>query len=171
MKKPDWKSLAHQLGASEENGDIVGMKHAQRAVELLLGEENIREAVDYYISGKPGAELSRFVLMLIRPWPAMLYCHELYSSSREVEIRRTSVELLRVIADERALAWVLEFLRDDDAAIQLWGASLLEQLVSKELIEVDQAESVIIQAEQHSNPHVQERAKLIREFTRSQESS
>ncbi len=59
----------------------------------------------------------------------MKYCYALYRSSPNLNTRRSSIELLRFIADRRALQWVPEFLSDDDPTIQNWGAALVDQLV------------------------------------------
>jgi HEAT repeat protein len=163
-EKIDWKALALQLNVAKEEGQIISTRHARQALELLLSEENMREAVDYYITGRPGSELARLVLMLILPWSAMKYCYDIYSSQRPLKARRLAVELLRAIADERALDWVDEFLGDEDSEVQLWGASLLEQLIYKGFVEIDNAEPFIANAERHANPNVREQAVLIREF-------
>lgn len=120
----DWKALALRLGTLKpgEPGESGGSRYAQQAVGLLLGGDNLRKAVDHYVSGEPGFELARSVLWLIRPWSAAERCYELYRSEKEVETRRMAVVLLRDVADERALSWVDEFLEDEDAGIQGWGA-------------------------------------------------
>src|SRR5688572_24143069 len=125
----DWKALAVRLGTLSEGGESGGSNYAREAIELLLGEDNLRESVDYYISGAPGSELARSVLWLIRPWSAMRYCYEIYKSEADIETRRMAVELLRVVADKRALSWVVEFLGDEDSGIQTWGVEMLEQLI------------------------------------------
>ena len=125
----DWKAIAVQLGTLRAGGESSGSEQARKAIELLLGEDNLRESVDYYISGGPGSELARSVLWLIRPWSAMKYCYDIYKSGRDIESRRMAVELLRVVADGRALGWVVEFLEDENEAIQSWGAGVLGQLI------------------------------------------
>lgn len=159
----DWKAMAVQLGTLREGSESSGSAEARKAIELLLGEDNLRKSVDYYISGGPGSELARSVLWLIRPWSAMSYCHEVYKSGRTLEARRMAVELLRVVADERALSWVAEFLGDADSGIQTWGIEVLEQLISSGSVEGEDAEQLLAEAEAHPNIHVRERAELIRE--------
>lgn len=162
--KIDWKALALQLGTLNETGEIGSERYGRQAIETLLGEDNLRAAVDYYISGAPGSELARNVLWVLRPWSAMKYCYDIYKSQVDIEERRLAVELLRAVADARALPWVDEFLDDADVGIQLWGASLLEQLVYWNWIDVDEAEDVIHKAETHSNPSVRKQAEFIREL-------
>lgn len=162
----DWKALALRLGALREGGESGGSNYAREALEVLLGEDNLREAVDYYVAGGPGGELARSVLWLIQPWAAMERCYDIYKSGRDVGSRRMAVELLRVVADERALGWVEEFLGDEDAGIQAWGAGVLDQLISSGRVEAGDVEGLILKAESHANPAVRERAEFIRENMR-----
>ncbi|MCA1626477.1 MAG: hypothetical protein LC742_00715, partial [Acidobacteria bacterium] len=120
----DWKTLAEQLGTLRDNGEVGDASYARRAIEILLGEEILRQAVDYYISGEPGSELARFVLWQIHPWSAMKHCYHIYKSDAEIEKRRLAVELLRVVADRRAMGWITEFLEEADPQIQMWGAGV-----------------------------------------------
>lgn len=94
----------------------------------------------------------------------MCRCYEIFNGPETVEARRTAVELLRVVADRRALPWIPEFLQDDDALIQAWGAGVLGQLLWSELIEPEEAERLLIAVDQHSNEPVRERAEFIRGF-------
>jgi hypothetical protein len=160
----DWQALASQLGMLREGGESSGTHRACEALEILLGEDNLRHAVDYYISGKPGSELARSVLWHIRPFSAMRYCYDVFKSDLPVEARRLAVELLRVVADKRAVGWIDEFLNDDDAEIQAWGAGVLDQLLWSYLVKPEEVEHLLLKAENHSNVGVQERAEFIRGF-------
>src|SRR5215204_2222574 len=125
----DWQALASQLGTLREDGESSGNHKACEALEILLGEDNLRRSVDYYISGRPGSELARSVLWQIHPFSAMRYCYDIFKSDLPVEFRRSAVELLRVVADKRAVHWIDEFLNDNDPEIQSWGAGVLDQLL------------------------------------------
>jgi hypothetical protein len=161
----NWETLAKEIGAIGEDGREIGSSSfGKRAIEKLLGEGNLRDAVDYYVDRKPGAELVRSVLWHIHPWSAMKYCYNIYHSSQDIENRRSAVELLRVIADERALPWVKEFLQDPDIGIQNWGAGLLDQMMWSKLVDPEDAEDLIVCAEQHANEKVRETAAFIRSF-------
>ncbi len=168
----DWKVLAIQLGTlklGEPCSESGGSRYGQKAVELLLGEDNVRKAVDCYIAGDPGFELARSVLSLIRPWSAMKYCYDLYRSESDIETRRMSIVLLCDVADERALDWISEFLEDEDANIQGWGVGVLEQLLYWGLVEESDAEPLVIKAERHVNIHVRKQAESIREGRKREE--
>src|SRR5258708_27682206 len=97
----------------------------------------------------------------------MRYCYEIFKSARAIEDRRASVELLRVVADRRALAWVVEFLDDQDAEIQSWGVGVVDQLLWSNLIESEEAEDLLQKSEQHENKAVREWAEFVRGFLRA----
>lgn len=160
----DWTAIAIEVGALVEGQERGSSALARLALEKLIGERNLREAVDHYIGFKPGFELVRSVLWEIRPWSAMAYCYELYQGSPDIEIRRSAIELLRVIADKRVLLWVNEFLDDSDEGIQAWGFGVLDQLLWKELVQPEEAEPFLARAEQHSNQRVREHACFVREY-------
>lgn len=160
----DWEKLAETLGLLGENGESGSSEAARRALEVILGEDTLRASVDYYIVGHRGFELVRNVLWQLRPWSAMSYCYEIFRSSRGIEDRRMAVELVRVVADRRALPWVADFLDDQDTQIQAWGVGLLDQLLWSELVEPDDAEHLIQLAEAHENEAVRETAQFIRGF-------
>ena len=163
----DWQALASQLGTLREGGESSGSQKACEALEILLGEDNLRRAVDYYISGKPGSELARSVLWHIRPFSAIRYCYDIFKSNLPIEVRRSAVELLRVVADKRAVDWIDEFLNDEDADIQAWGAGVLDQLLWSELVEPEDVEYLLAKAETHSNIGVRDTAEFIRDFLKT----
>ena len=162
-EKIDWVSLGKQTGTLKESGgESVSTQDAQRAIEILIGEENLREFVDYYIDGKPGYELGRLVLRQFHPWSAMEYCYEIYKSDENPQRRMFAVELLRSIADKRALKWIDEFLDDENLQIQVLGICIIDYLNLKSLITLEDVEEILSKAERHSNPGVRETAQLIR---------
>ena len=159
----DWESLAARLGLFAGDHEHCSDDDARRALELIVGEDALRASVDYYLAGRRGSELARFVLWQIHPWSAMSYCYEIFKAHGEIEIRRMAVELLRAVADRRALPWVSEFLEDEDALIQVWGVGVLDQMLYKYLIEPEEAEDLLRKAEQHGNEAVRDRAGCIRD--------
>ena len=165
----DWKALAVELGALDGKGESGSDHYARQAIEMLLGEDNLRKAVDYYISGEPGSELARSVLWQVRPWSAMKYCYNICKSDEDIETKRFAIELLRVVADERALEWINEFLEDKDAGIQMWGAGVLDQLMCSRLVEAEEVEHLLLKMEAHANVGVREQAKRIREVMKREE--
>jgi hypothetical protein len=160
----DWQELASKLNLLHENGEGSGSKEALRALESILGEDTLRRSVDYYIDRRPGSELARSVLWQLRPWSAMSYCYEIFKSTQGLDNRRAAIELLRVVADARALPWIHEFLKDDDPTIQFAGICVLDQLLFSALVDPEDAGELLREAEAHQNGPVNERAKFIRTY-------
>lgn len=130
------------------------------ALELMIGEEAIHQAMDYYVAWKPEAELARNVLWRLRPWSVMQRCYEIYHFSADIEQRRVAIDLLRVVADERALDWIEEFLADPNDGIQGWDVGILDQFLwggnmSSNGDMPEKAEGLLVKAERHHNPQVQ----------------
>lgn len=159
-----WKTLAEHLGTLRDDGEVGGSNYARQAIEVLIGEESLRQAVEYYIAGEPGSELARAVLWEIQPWSAMEHCYDIYKSDSDIGKRRMAVELLRVVADRRAIGWITEFLDDKDQEIQMWGMGLLDQLVSSGSISELEAEELLEKVDTHANPSIREIAKSVRRY-------
>jgi hypothetical protein len=87
---------------------------ARRAISALLPEAVLHDAVDTYVHRRPGAELARSVLWRIKPRVAAVRCLEIFRSDAPVDVRRSAVELFRVVAVEEDLPAVGEFLADPD---------------------------------------------------------
>jgi hypothetical protein len=162
----DWKALATELGRTtytdrgwtEQGGSLA----ACEALELILGPQALRSSVDYYISRQPGFELVRSVLWLLHSPSAMERCHEIFLTTEDIEDRRAAIELLRVVADKRALEWVPDYLADPDAEIQVWGIGVVDQLLMSGA-EFEDCLAILDAAETHANGDVREKAQWIRE--------
>jgi hypothetical protein len=159
MSTVDWGAVAKSIGVSPDQGGSVA---AQAAICGLLGEDALREAVDWYVAGKPGAELARSVLWQLHPPSAMRRCKELIEESSNSEVRASAVELLRVVADARVLEWVPGFLADAQCEVQEYGVLIVDQLAFSLLVSEEQAEPVLLAAETSSNAKVREYAARIR---------
>ena len=169
VAKIDWQLLAQQVGSLKPSSssvtgwtEIGSSELAKQAIEQLLGEENLRAAVDYYISQQPGSELVRSILWQLHPYSAMQYCYDLYkSSAANMDTRRTAIELLRVVADYRVLPWIHEFLEDDDPSIQGWGVGVLDQLLFSNLVHADDSrvEALLRQISEHPSDYVRQTAE------------
>jgi hypothetical protein len=170
QERIDWGALARELGLIREtdNGrtERGGSDEARAALERIIGPGALRSSVDDYVAGAPGGELARSVLWLLHPPAAMERCLEIYREAPDVEDRRAAVELLRVVADRRALAWVPDFLADLDEGIQNWGIGVVDQLVFAGLADISDCESVLALAEDHTSSYVREMAGSVRERLR-----
>ena len=89
----DWQQLAQALGTITEHDsgrqEDGGTAAARLALASILGPAVWRDAVDHYVAGRPGAELSRSVLRMVRPAAAVERCLELLNDKTgAVEARR-----------------------------------------------------------------------------------
>lgn len=125
--KTDWMALAIEIGLDPDAG-AVREDHSRRAVEAILGEENIRAAVDVRLGFNPGWNVAEGVLRLIRSESATDLAYEAYTSAGDDRAIQ-AVSLIKEIAHPKALAWVEEFLRDERVAHL--GAELLGELVRR----------------------------------------
>ena len=156
----DWENLARRLGAILPSTDpSVSMQHgssvlARRALEELVDGAEWAAAVDHYVDRRPGSELARSVLWLVHPWAAMARCRDIAQTSNDPAARRFAVELLRVVADDRALPWIGQFLRDGDPLVELCAAKTVEQLLYDCLVEVEACSRLLDEMENHVNPAV-----------------
>ena len=161
----DWTELSRKVG--QNKSPVYTSSTALVAIEQLIGEDVIRQAVDYYVAVKPEAEFVRTILWQLHPWSAMQRCYEIYRFDTNIEYRRGAIELLRVVADARALDWIEEFLADPDPGIQSCGIGVLDQLVFGGGIRnseaaMEKAEKLLILAEKHEDEYVRKTAASIR---------
>ncbi len=157
----DWVELSRKIAQSKLS------PIAFVALEQIIGEDVIREAVDYYVAWKQERDLVRSILWAIRPWSAMQRCYEIIRSSDDREDRRAAVELLRVAADERALDWIDEFLADPDDWIQQGAVNILDQMLFGGGIRynepaMEKVDRLLASAETHPNPNVRQGAASLR---------
>jgi HEAT repeat protein len=165
----DWKAIADQIGGLQPDGGekIVGTAGGRRALEILLGEENLCEAVDYFISLKPGAFTAEMVLQIIKSEVAMNRCLEIYKSEPGSYRACSAVFLLGCMANTRALPWVREFLEDSNEAVRLNGLRVLQCILYGPLDDDDlvAAKRLFDKAESDPDTTVRERALDIRQHS------
>ena len=159
----DWKSLAESVGALKDGHEMCSSVQALEAIELLIGAENIKEAVDLYVARSPGSELIRTVIWQLHSPTAMQRCYEIYKTSPHIDDKRLAIDLLRVAADRRVLPWIDELLHDSDAGFRGCGISIVDQLLFSGLVDSEEVEHLLQQAESHSDAHLREYAKSIRD--------
>lgn len=159
----DWEQIAVMTGSLQDGSEHGDAVNALRALEILLGENALREAADHYISGAPGGELIRSILMLLRPKSVMEYCFHLYHNSEELQVRRNAIELLSGIADESTLKWVNELFDDPDLEIVTHSICLLDRLITLKFIRPKQAVPAIAKLAWHADPEVRECAAILSE--------
>ena len=169
MQSIDWEALARRVGALTEEHEYGSSDAARKALAFLLGEANIRQAVEHYVAFKPGAEFTRHVLWLLHPQTAIEYCYYIYRSERNIEERRAAIELLRVVGDARILRWIEEFLADEDEGIQMSGAGALDQLLWSQLVDEEEAQELLELTKNHKNPQVRETYTFVSGYLRDRQ--
>jgi hypothetical protein len=162
----DWQALAAALGTIRDVSPDGQMELGsgalgRQALEQIVGAERFADTVEHYVSGRPGFELARSVLWLVRPWSATVRCRAIFDGDPSLDRRRKAVELLRVVADRRVLGWIDDFLADPDEEIQMWGIGVLDQLVFSELVADEDCAGLLERANRHANPRVRAAADEI----------
>jgi hypothetical protein len=154
----DWDWVHRTL----RTGNFGGTGVAQQALELVIGETRFRDAVDWCVDGRPGANLARTVLRDVRPPSAGRRCIEIFRSEQDPQRRQSAIEILCLVAVNDQLYVVEELFNDADPIIQEYGAAILETLVETRLRSDPDPEPVVVLAEMHSNERVREKAQTIR---------
>ena len=163
----DWNEIARKIGAIGHCSSRLG----NAAIVELLGEEVVQGAVDYYVAecGSHGAEVARQVLWNLQPAGAMHRCYEIYRTDPDVQRKRNAVDLLRAVADDRALPWVPGLLDDEDEMIQSYGGSVVDQLLWSEMATVEACRELLAGMEHHANRNVRETHAFIVKYLSERE--
>jgi hypothetical protein len=159
----DWSTIAKQVG------DNYGTATGRRALELIVGEGNVRDAVDYWISQEQGCFTAESVLSVMRPKVAMDRCYEIYQTKPDSKDAVAAVFLLASFAEDAALPWVGQFLADRNRDIRWNGLGVLQAILYGPLGDaaIASAMQFLDKAEQDSDSEIRERAKLVRSRFRS----
>jgi HEAT repeat protein len=160
----NWRAIATQVGDLNPDGAAKGSgtESGRRALEILIGEENLRAAVDHFISLEPGAFTAEMVVKIIRSKIVMRRCLEIYRTEPGTDRACSALFLLGSIADGTALPWVHDFLEDGSEIIRLNGLRILQNILydysalSDEHLSV--AKKLLDKAVMDPNPTVRERA-------------
>jgi len=148
----DWKALDKQVGG------CWGTEPGIRVLELIVGEENIRDAVDHWITFEPGYGAAEQVLLIMRSGVAMEYCYEIYKNEPNTERSGRAIFLLSEMADWRFVRWARELMENPHTR---WNALVaLEQVLAGPLGDegIELAKELLAQAEIDSDERLRERA-------------
>jgi hypothetical protein len=174
-RRINWQRLAHDAGIVSYRypgggfSTPYGSGYAERALEILLGPDSIREAVALAIRWPPGrqpaAAIAQSVLRYIRSLQATELAYQSYKGSQGDDAG-LAVGLIADIAHPRALDWVEEFLGDPNVAPAGIGVldQLLDQLLFRRQVEPDdeRVQSALRLALSHRSVHVRRQARQIR---------
>jgi len=149
----DWRALDKQVDG------CWGTEPGRRVLELIVGEENIRGAVDHWITFEPGYGAAEQVLLIIRPTVAMEYCYEIYKKEPNTERADRAIFLLSEMADSRFMQWARELMDDRRAR---WNTVVaLEQILEGALGDEGIALAKELLAEAEADPHEMLRERAI----------
>jgi hypothetical protein len=162
----DWRALAQEVGDLNPDGSENGSGTAsgQRALELIIGEQNICEAVDHWTSFAPGAETAEKTLLIIGSTTGMEYCYEIYKMEPNTQRAGRAVFLLSEMADSRFMRWAREFMEDSNDSVR-WSALIaLGQVLQGPLGDegITLAKELLANAESDHEQRLRERAIEIR---------
>lgn len=164
----DWTALARNLGTitrEDEGGtsESGGTEIGRSALSAVLGEKELVLAVSHYLEGRPGSELVRSVLMLLRPPAAMWECYRDFRENTCIDARRFSLGLLGDIADTRVLPWIDEWIDDDDMLVSGLWAKVLEQLVYRDVsLHESEVQALLRKMDSHNSEKMRDYADEIR---------
>jgi hypothetical protein len=132
-------------------------------LELIVGEENIRAAVDHWTTFEPGYGAAEQVLLIMRSTIAMEYCYEIYKKEPNTDRAGRAIFLLSEMADWRFMQWARELMDDERTR---WNTVVaLEQVLEGALGDegIALAKELLAEAEADPNEMLRERAVKIHE--------
>lgn len=169
MEKIDWRDLANTLGSITwtDNGrsEHGGTGVAAKALTLVLGDDAIRDAVDFYVSGAPGNGVARSVLSMLSPPAAMNRCREIILTSEDEQEAADAANLLQVVADRRVFDWLPELLASKNVGVRVWTIGVIDQLVIMNgEVELEEAMPLLDKALSDPAEQVRNRARQLLEI-------
>jgi|GEM_PF-3442873 len=123
----DWDALAIKLGRPFSGSTDC----AQQVIPLLPAENWEIPACEYYVSScgtRPGCELLRMVMLIVRPTSALDWCLDFAYSESRYELRSSALDLMRMMADRTCLSRLVDLLNDPNQSIQNATANIIEQI-------------------------------------------
>jgi hypothetical protein len=163
----DWRGLAEQVGDLNPDGSEKGngTGSGRRALELIIGAENIRSAVDQWTSFEPGAFTAEKALLILGSSIAMEYCYEIYKKEPNTHRAGAAVFLLSEMADWRVLPWIREFMEDSNDSVRWNGLVAVGQILEGPLNDdgIALAKELLAKAESDREERLRERATEIRQ--------
>ncbi len=162
MNLDSWIEITQAVGGKPEMKDeIFSQQQVSDALELILTESSMCEAVHYCIHKKPGHGLLLNVLKRIRPYGAMKECFEIFHTDADYTNKKSAIQLLVELADRRVMGWVPELLAYDDFNIQVLAMNILDKLYEARLVTEDEIVPILKDAETHVNVGVRDAVKKI----------
>jgi hypothetical protein len=112
--KTDWQALSKKLGVLKEDGSEMyqGINSSQ-ALEEILGDEWLQDAIDTFIEGKPGNELAIKTLRFIYSPKAAAMAFKIYNDNKDIDSQKASLAVwaLSDIRTRESLDYVEEIIK------------------------------------------------------------
>lgn len=132
--KTDWNKIDRELSKEIQS---YGTHRAEKALELILGDEWIKEAVNKAIYfGDNSSELAMNCLRHISSSKAAKFAYSIYKNEKDDGRKSISVWLIKQLAVKESYEWVEEFL--NDTKVIGWGIGVLDQLLWCEVIDYEE---------------------------------
>jgi hypothetical protein len=159
----NWKEIAKQIGALQDNGSESGStRDGQAALEAILGDKWIQDAVEHILSFRSGSEVALSCLRILHSEKAVRYAYQVYKDATGERADR-AVFIIKDIAHPVALQWVEEFLNDSNVMAR--GLGVLDQLLWTEQIPYnEQVEALLQLALANSNNLLADHVSFIKDY-------
>lgn len=162
----DWRHIEEELGVGRTTGEgtrvaFIDERIGRRALENLLGERAIENAVETAARYRPGFGVAESVLSVLRCEHATNYCYRRFREETDEFLRQSYISVLRCCATDTALAWLKSLLEDEDEVVQVLAAKMLERLIVQgSEAEDDEIRAAIELGARHANPVVREQVQF-----------
>lgn len=161
--KTNWEQIALELSSLQENGSEIGSSNnGKNALELILGDLWIDDAVDCIINYNVGNEIALNCLQVLNSERASEKCYQIYTTS-EGEKSRDAVRLIKNIGNKNSFKWIEEFLNDKN--VMDLGLDLLDQILWSEEIKFDENSKFLLDiADKNSNGNLKDKILFIKHY-------
>jgi hypothetical protein len=112
--KTDWQALSKKLGVlKEDNSEMYEGINSSQALEEILGDEWLQDAVEAFVEGRPGNELAIKTLRLISSTKAAEIAYKIYIVNKDSNQQKASLAIwaLSDIRTPLTLDYVEEFIQ------------------------------------------------------------
>jgi hypothetical protein len=161
----NWEILAKSLGLIGEDSEFSSTDDARKALQEIIGKENLKSAVEHHLSHRPGYELVGTVLQVLQPPYAMEICYSIYKSEDHTQQEKYSaLALLKLIGNHHIAPWIELFFKDKDPNIQILGIEIADQMAYGGRFTDEQKERIGKLGSTHSNEHVKALSERILKY-------
>ncbi len=91
--KTNWEELSRKLGVLKENGSELYTGQSMQALEEVLSDEWIEDAIDCFIEGRKGNELAIKTVRRLQSNKAAEYAYKIFTENKNTDIQKASLAL------------------------------------------------------------------------------